>query len=70
MDQYQPRAQRPLDQRLAPRPERVRSVHVSEPADGVAELSVVLVGAGRPRALALRLEGWDGRWICTALADG
>lgn len=46
----------------------VSSVHVSEPADGVVEATVVAVGGPRARALALRLEGWDGRWRCTRLA--
>jgi hypothetical protein len=46
----------------------VASVHVSEPADGVAEACAVLDTGPRRRALALRLEGIDGRWQCTALA--
>jgi hypothetical protein len=63
----------------------VRSVRVCEPADGVAEVSAVVVGleavaatkgrtgaAGRRRcrAVALRLEGVDGRWMMTALTMG
>lgn len=47
------------------RPAVVRSVRVAEPHDGVAEVSAVVQVDGRVRALALRLEGWDGRWICT-----
>jgi len=55
--------------RPVPRTRRtVSSVHVSEPADGVVEASVVAVGGPRARAVALRLEGWDGRWRCTRLA--
>ena len=46
----------------------VASVHVSEPADGVVEASAVAVGGPRARAVAVRLEGWDGRWRCTRLA--
>jgi hypothetical protein len=46
---------------------RVRSVHVSEPRDGVAEVSAVVQYGSRCRAVALRLEGLDGRWQCTAL---
>lgn len=64
---YAPRAQRELRRRRVFVAEHVRSVHVCEPADGVAEASVVIVGGERPRALALRLEGWRGRWVCTAL---
>ena len=51
------------------RPRRtVSSVHVFEPADGVVEATAVVVGGRRARAVALRLEGWDGRWRCTRLA--
>jgi hypothetical protein len=46
----------------------VSSVHLCEPADGVIEASCVAVGGPRARAVALRLEGWDGRWRCTRLA--
>jgi Family of unknown function (DUF6459) len=46
----------------------VSSVHLFEPADGVVEASAVVTGGRRARALALRLEGWDGRWRCTMLA--
>jgi hypothetical protein len=49
---------------------RVTSVHVSEPADGVAEACAVVSAGPRRRALAFRLEGLDGRWQCTALRMG
>jgi hypothetical protein len=45
-------------------------VHVCEPVDGVAEVSVVARRAGRAHAIAARLEGLDGRWRCTALQIG
>ena len=45
-------------------------VHVNEPVDGVAEISVVVRRAGRAHAVAARLEGLDGRWRCTALQIG
>ena len=48
----------------------VRSVRLCEPADGVAEVCAVIAGPDRCRALALRLEGADGRWLCTALQVG
>lgn len=48
----------------------VRSVHVCEPSDGVAELAAVVRRGGRMAAIALRLEGVDGRWQCTALQIG
>ena len=46
----------------------VSSIHVFEPADGVVEANAVVLGGRRARAIALRLEGWDGRWRCTRLA--
>ena len=48
----------------------VRSVRVCELEDGVAEASVVVRRGQRHRALALRVEGLDGRWCCTALHLG
>ena len=56
----------------APTPARavVRSVHVTEPADGVAEVCALVRRGIRCTAVALRLEGMDGRWQCTALELG
>ena len=48
----------------------VRSIHVCEPSDGVAELAAVVRRGPRMAAIALRLEGVDGRWQCTALQIG
>jgi hypothetical protein len=48
----------------------VRRVHVSQPADGVAEASAVVSDGRRTRAMALRLQRDDGRWLCTALELG
>jgi hypothetical protein len=68
-----PTARRPTARGIASAPETrplVMSVHVSEPADGVAEACAVVSMGQRRRALALRLEGLDGRWQCTALQVG
>jgi len=46
------------------------NVRVCEPADGVAEISVVFRRAERVRALAFRIQGLDGRWRITALQTG
>jgi hypothetical protein len=54
----------------ARRPAVVRRVRLCEPADGVVEACAVVVAHGRVRALALRLEGLDGRWLVTALTIG
>lgn len=46
----------------------IRSVRVTEPADGKVEAVVVVAGPGRTRAVAIRLEGYDRRWRATSLA--
>ncbi len=46
------------------------TVRVCEPADGVAEVTVVFRRAERVRALAFRIQGVDGRWRITALQTG
>jgi hypothetical protein len=64
--------------RAEPRHCQLRSLHVSEPADCVAEVAAVVFvpstrrGSTRERcrAVALRLEGSDGRWTVTALTVG
>ncbi|MCU1675728.1 MAG: hypothetical protein JWM93_486 [Frankiales bacterium] len=48
-------------------PVLVRSVHVCELEDGIAEVSAVVRRGARTLAVAFRLEGIDGRWMCTAL---
>lgn len=45
----------------------VRSIHVHETDDGVAEVSSVFGTPNRSFALAIRLEGLDGRWRATNL---
>lgn len=49
---------------------RISSVRVCEPVDGVAEVSAVVHGGHRTRAIALRMEGRDGRWQATVLETG
>jgi len=48
----------------------IRSVRVCEPADGVAEVCAVVLDGQRVRALAMRLEGLDRRWLLCALQIG
>jgi hypothetical protein len=45
----------------------VRSVHVQERPEGVVEACATVQRDGRLGALALRLEGFEGRWRCTEL---
>jgi hypothetical protein len=51
------------------RPDRraVRSVHVQQRPEGIAEVCATVCSGERTLALALRLEGLDGRWKCTEL---
>jgi hypothetical protein len=48
----------------------LRSVRASEPADGVAEVSAVVLRGAAYSAVATRLEGFDGRWRAVALEVG
>lgn len=45
----------------------ILSIRHSSPADGVVEGVVIVRGPARTRAVALRLEGMDGRWRATSL---
>lgn len=49
--------------------QRTAVVRVSTctPRDGVVEAAAVVTVGTRVRAMALRLEGWDGRWRVTVL---
>src|SRR5690606_14993031 len=47
---------------------RIVRVRQSSPADGIVEAVVVVAGPARTRAVAMRLEGLDGRWRATSLA--
>lgn len=58
-------AQRILDKNM-PRM-IVRSVHVTETQDGVAEVCSVFGTPNRAYAMAMRLDGLDGRWRATSL---
>ena len=44
------------------------SLRQMSPADGVIEAVVIARGPARTRAVAIRLEGIDGRWRATSLA--
>lgn len=47
---------------------QILSVHQSSPTDNAVEAAVVVAGPGRTRAVAIRLEGLDGRWRAASLA--
>lgn len=46
---------------------RIKSIHISEPLDGICEAVVIIDFSGRFQALSIRCEGVDGRWLCTSL---
>lgn len=46
----------------------ILSLRHSSPADGVIEAVVIVQGPARTRAVAIRIEGMDGRWRATSLA--
>jgi hypothetical protein len=46
----------------------IAAKRVTFPASNVVEATVLLHGAARTRAVAIRLEGMDSRWRATALA--
>jgi hypothetical protein len=48
-----------------PSPGAVRSVHVQARPEGVAEVCATVLRGRRAGAVALRLEGLEGRWCCT-----
>jgi hypothetical protein len=46
---------------------KIKSIHQSEPLDGICENTVLVRYGERLRAVVIRFEGVDGRWLCTAL---
>ncbi len=67
-DVLQTRAPRtPLSGGQRPATGAVRSVHVQQQDDGIAEVCATVRRGTRTTAVALRLEGLDGRWRCTEL---
>src|SRR5689334_4767621 len=60
-------AQRPRVTGRRPSTRSIRSLHVQERPEGVVEACATIEKDGRVAALALRLEGFEGRWRCTEL---
>lgn len=46
---------------------RIRKFRVTEPLDGISESTVTIRYGERLRVAAIRFEGQDMRWLCTAL---
>lgn len=47
---------------------RIKSIYLSQPLDGICEATVTVHEGDRLRAIVLRCEGVDGRWLCTTLS--
>lgn len=60
----------PGDRRVRRLRSQVRSVHVFCPSAHAAELSIHVRQGERSRAIAARIELYDGRWCCTFLQFG
>lgn len=45
----------------------VRKIHIQEPLDGICEATITIRYQNRLRAMLVRFEGIDKRWLCTAL---
>lgn len=52
---------------LRPTARSLRSLHVQERPEGIAEVCATVLRGPRASAFALRLEGLDGAWCCTEL---
>ncbi len=45
----------------------IRKIHIQEPLDGICEATITVRYEDRLRAILVRFEGVDKRWLCTAL---
>jgi hypothetical protein len=43
----------------------LRRFHITEPLDGICEASIGVQFKDRYRCMVMRVEGVDGRWLCT-----
>ena len=46
---------------------KIRKLYISQPLDGIAEVTATLKFDQRVRSLVMRFEGVDKRWLCTKL---
>lgn len=47
---------------------RMKSLYLSQPLDGICEATITVAEGERLRAIVMRCEGVDGRWLCTTLS--
>lgn len=60
----------PIDRRHRRLRAQVRSVHITRPYEGVAEISIHVRHGQRSRAIAACITLIEGRWRCSALEFG
>lgn len=48
-------------------PPKIIRVHLRQPLESLAEVTVILQYQSRTRALVMRFEGVDRRWLCTVV---
>lgn len=48
-------------------PPKIMRVHLRQPLESLAEVTVLLEYRSRITALVMRFEGIDGRWLCTVI---
>ena len=46
---------------------KVRRVHIRQPLESLAEVTIMIEYRSRIEAVALRFEGVDRRWLCTVI---
>jgi len=46
---------------------RIRKINITQPLDGISESTVTIRYGDQLRVVAIRFEGLDQRWLCTAL---
>jgi len=46
---------------------KVKRVHIRQPLESLAEVTVIIEYRGRTHAIVLRFEGVDRRWLCTVI---
>lgn len=46
---------------------RVKRVHIRQPLESLAEVTVIIDYRNRTEAMVLRFEGVDRRWLCTVI---
>ncbi|MCU1601275.1 MAG: 3-hydroxyacyl-CoA dehydrogenase [Frankiales bacterium] len=59
--------ERPMPYGTRPGLQAIKGLHVQERPEGIVEACATVVRGNRFGALALRLEGFEGRWRCTEL---